>query len=131
MQFTRRGEYEVVTKVSGPLHHVLGLRFVHDQKDPDGSLVVQDLASSVSFEQAGTPPKETIVVAEVGTALDAAKQRLGIQLGISGIQYCSKDPYVTNIYHELAGRLIERVSSGMSDGTPSPSVAVAAPVERG
>jgi hypothetical protein len=123
MRFSRRGDYEVVTRISGPLHHYLGLRLVRDRDNSGAaSLIVEDLSPAVEGDRHGEMPGREDLTSEVLAALDAANARLGTHYGVVGIHYCSSDPDRKNVYRELAEKLIEHVD--LRDR------AVAAPVYR-
>ncbi len=110
MRFHKVDGYEIVTRISGPDHHYLGLRFAEDAGP-----------SSVEFTLEAVPlPGETRsredraltlkIAEEVHHGLNEANSRLGTDYELTGIRYCSSDRYVEGIYAELAGKVVEHVA---------------------
>jgi len=109
MQFAKHGDLDLVTRISGPSHHLLGLVLspVFRSETP--------IIERVSF----THPKpevepfdpENSLCRDVLTAVHDANARWGTHFGVATIRYCADDPPSVGIYRRLAQALIEHLIS--------------------
>jgi hypothetical protein len=120
MQFTRLGNFAVVTRVTGPTHHYLGLRLSQgvDQGVPE----VEELASSSPNDTIGPMPDQAQVVEEVLVGLDNANGRLGTDYKVKAIRYRSSDPVIKGVYTLLTESLVDHIdqSNREADGDAPP-----------
>jgi hypothetical protein len=110
MRFGRHDECDVVTRISGPLHHYLGLRLVQDQGAGQIDPILEDLSSATKPLPVPLPPTAVDLVITVRKALQAANERLGTRYAVERILFCSSDQYLKNVYRELTESLVEHVS---------------------
>jgi hypothetical protein len=120
MQFTMFGDFEVVTRVTGPAHHYLGLRLSQgvDQGVPE----VEELASYSPTDPVVPKPDRVQVIEEVLAGLDTANGRLGTNYKVKAIRYCSSDPVIKGVYTLLTESLVEHIdrSHRRADGDIPP-----------
>lgn len=119
MQFARVGDLEVVTRITGPTHHFLGLALSTEAEPSTPILERATLGTSeITIEPIGVGDD---LRREVVEAVSAANQRLGTHFTVTKIRYCEDDAPVSGIYGHLAGSLVEHVARGrktMGAGTP-------------
>jgi hypothetical protein len=116
MQFTRIGRLDVVTRISGPHHHFLGIEFSAD----GGSSTPQlERVGIAGVEAAVEPPgARADLRREVLDAVAEANSRLGTHLTVARIRYCADDPSLPGVYGRLARSLVEHVAQEeMNPGT--------------
>ncbi|MDR3618511.1 MAG: hypothetical protein P4L85_04105 [Paludisphaera borealis] len=108
MQFTRIGDLDVVTRVSGPHHHFLGVALSSGGEAPTPVL------ERVAFENSEVtiePSDDRIDLRrEVLEAVSEANRRLGTNFRVMRIRYCGDDASVPGIYGRLARSLVEHVA---------------------
>jgi len=109
MRFTKVGDLDVVTRITGPTHHLLGIA-LSPTSCPEAPIVER---VSLDHPQAEGEPfdPESDLCREVVTAVQDANDRMGTHLGVARIRYCADDPPVAGVYHRLAQALVERVIS--------------------
>ncbi len=107
MRFTRFGDFEVVTRITGPTHHYLGLRLFQDADQ--GIPEVEELALSSPTDPEGPRPDPAQVVEEVLGGLEAANGRLGTNYKVKAIRYCSSDPVIKGAYTLLTESLVDHL----------------------
>jgi hypothetical protein len=122
MQFTKVGELDIVTRVTGPTHHFLGMVLA------PGSTPETPILERVSIDrpQAELEPFDPAreICREVLTAVQDANDRLGTRFGVVRIRYCVDDPPVAGIYGRLAHALVEHAFSEQEqEATLQPSFA--------
>ena len=109
MRFAKVGDFVVVTRITGPTHHLLGIVFA------PASTARTPILERVSLDrpQVEVEPfdPERDVCREVLTAVRDANVRLGTDFGVTRIRYCVDDPPVAGIYGRLAQALVEHVFS--------------------
>jgi hypothetical protein len=123
MQFNRVGDYEVITRITGPHHHFLGLRLA-----PGGgaslawstNVLASEMhcraplveAVSLSGEVRRTEVRDDFkrIVDEVTQGLCAANAHLGTDYEVAAVRYCDADPPVPGIYADLAEQLVEHLA---------------------
>jgi hypothetical protein len=107
MKFSKNGEFDVVTRVTGPHHHYLGLVL---KTDSGMALArVEDLSPSP-----GNSPLDSMGVerlrADVSRGVASANERLGTNYRASAIRFCGTDPPLRDVYRVLAEHLVEYVA---------------------
>lgn len=109
MQFAKRGDLDIVTRISGPSHHLLGLVLspVFRSETP----VVERVSFDHPEPEVEPFDPENNLCRDVLTAVEEANGRWGTHFGITTIRYCADDPPVAGIYRRLAQALIEHVIS--------------------
>jgi hypothetical protein len=109
MRFTKVGELEIVTRVTGPTHHLLGI-VLAPASSPETPILER---VSIDRPQAEVEPfdPERDICREILTAVKDANDRLGTHFGVTRIRYCADDPRVAGIYGRLAQALVEHVLS--------------------
>lgn len=109
MRFMKVGDLEIVTRITGPTHHLLGIVLspVYSRETP----VLERV--SLDHPQAEVEPfdSESDLCREVLTAVQDVNDRLGTRFGVSRIRYCADDPPKAGIYRQLAEALVEHVIS--------------------
>ena len=108
MRFHRVGDYEVVTRITGPDHHFLGLRLTSTPGPP--ALMVEAIEMAPDAPYPLKIVESDRIIEEVNRGLDRANARLGTDFHLSGIRYCSSDRFVEGIYAEMAETLVEHVA---------------------
>jgi len=107
MRFSKVGDLEVVTRVTGPTHPSLGIAFSPTvcSEDP----IVERV--SLDHPQAEAEPfdPERDLCREVMTAVREANDRMGCHFCVTRIRYCADDPPIAGVYYRLAQDLIEHV----------------------
>ena len=120
MQFTKIGELDIVTRVTGPTHHLLGM--VLAPASTRETPILERV--SIDHPQAEVEPFDPAreLCREVLTAIQDANDRLGTHFGVTRIRYCVDDPPVAGIYGRLAHALVEHMFSGQEqEATLRPS----------
>ena len=107
MRFHRVGEYDVVTRITGPDHHFLGLKFTLNPEV--GEPVVEVVAITQDVGPAATKEDSRRIVEAIERGLHRANTHLGTDYHLGGIRYCSSDRFVEGIYAEMAEKLVEHV----------------------
>ena len=111
MKFSKNGPFDVVTRISGPHHHYLGV-----------VLEIDRARSAVDVEgctvDGSTAPVEPTCAdelrSEVSSGINAANRRLGTRFGVSRIRYCLADPAVSGVYRAMAEHLVEHVEQSQA-----------------
>jgi hypothetical protein len=108
MRFTKVDDLDVVTRITGPTHHLLGVAFA------PVSTPVSPILERVSLDRprAEVEPfdPERGVCREVLAGVREANERLGTHFGVARIRYCADDPPVPGVYHRLAQALVEHAN---------------------
>jgi hypothetical protein len=121
MRFTKVGNLEVVTRITGPTHHLLGMALAPAPTSEAPILERVSLAHPQAEVEPIDPARE--ICREVLTAVQETNDRLGTSFGVARIRYCADDPPVAGIYGRLAHALIEHVFSEQEqEATLQPSV---------
>jgi hypothetical protein len=110
MRFTRIGDLEVVTRITGPTHHFLGIALapVPSAETP----ILERVSLDHPQAEVEPPDPENELCREVLETVRDINDRLGTQFGVTRIRYCSDDPPVPGIYRRLTQALVfERVIS--------------------
>jgi len=108
MRFTRIGDLEVVTRITGPTHNFLGLAFSTDAEPSTPILERVELESSKATIEPVDVGED--IRREVVEAVSEANQRLGTHFTVTKIRYCEDDTPVPGIHGQLAGSLVEHVA---------------------
>jgi hypothetical protein len=107
MRFTKVGDLDVVTRITGPTHHLLGMAL------SPASMSDRPVLETVSraYPQAEVEPfdPERDLCREVLAGVQDANDRLGTHFGVARIRYCVDDPPSPGVYHRLAEALVEHV----------------------
>jgi hypothetical protein len=107
MRFTKVDNLEVVTRITGPTHHLLGMALT-PASIPDTPIVEK---VSLARPQAEVEPfdPERDLCREVLAGVQKANDRLGTHFAVTRIRYCADDPPIPGVYHRLAEALVEHV----------------------
>jgi hypothetical protein len=116
MRFNRIGRLDVVTRITGPHHHFLGIEF---SKDGGSSAPILERVDMEGAEAAIEPSEARADLRrEVLDAVTEANGRLGTHLAVARIRYCADDAAVPGVYGRLARSLVEHVAQEeMNPGT--------------
>jgi len=109
MQFAKHGDLDLVTRISGPSHHLLGL--VLSPVSQSETPVVERVSFDHPEPEVEPFDPENNLCRDVLTAVQDANARWGTHFGVTTIRYCADDPPVAGIYRRLAQALIEHVIS--------------------
>jgi hypothetical protein len=114
MRFTKVGDLEVVTQITGPTHHLLGM-VLEPASTPDTPILER---VSIAHPRAEVEPfdPESALCREVLAGVQEANDRLGTHFGVTRIRYCADDLSVPGVYHRLAQALVEHVDSRLGRG---------------
>jgi hypothetical protein len=106
MRFSKSGELDVVTRITGPHHHYLAL-----QLDPDGDPSFVDVECIWPEGLIGSvePTRAAEIRLEVSLGIDAANKRLATRFRVIRIRIGASDPPVKDVYRSMAERLVEHV----------------------
>jgi hypothetical protein len=105
--FSRNGEFDVVTRVTGPHHHYLGLVLRSDRGTALAE--VEDLSASPETGSVDLARVERLR-SEVSRGIAAANEQLGTNYQASRIRFCSADPSLKDVYRTLAKHLVQHVA---------------------
>lgn len=108
MRFSRIDGLDVVTRITGPIHHFLGIEFGRGLAREARVERVDSEGTHHEVAVAGSTPPD-VVRREVARGVLHANKRLGSKLSVRVIRYCTDDPVVPGIYEKLAEALSERV----------------------
>jgi len=89
MIFSRNGEFDVVTRVTGPHHHYLGLVLRTDRVTALAE--IEDLSASPETGSVYLARVEQLR-SEVSRGVAASNEQLGMNYQASRIRFCSVDP---------------------------------------
>jgi hypothetical protein len=118
MRFTKVGDLDVVTRITGPTHHLLGMALT------DAPFAGSPILERVSFAcpeaevESFDPGRD--LCREVLEGIRDANDRLGTHFGVMKVRYCADDPPIPGVYHRLAQALIEHVVSELGRGASLP-----------
>ncbi|AMV37513.1 hypothetical protein [Planctomyces sp. SH-PL62] len=104
MRFSRIDGLDVVTRITGPIHHFLGIEFGRGLAREARVERVDSEGAHHDVEVAGSTPPDS-----VRREVARANKRLGSKLGARVIRYCTDDPAIPGVYERLAEALAERV----------------------
>jgi hypothetical protein len=107
MRFTKVGDLEVVTRITGPTHHLLGMALTSASTPETPILEKVSLARPQAEVEPFDPERD--LCREVLAGVQEANERLGTRFGVTRIRYCADDPPVPGVYHRLAEALVEHV----------------------
>lgn len=108
MRFSKSGDFEIVTRITGPIHHYLGLRFSSEPRHPGPIVEVLSLDRGASDAPALSDQRR--IVDEVVRGVGAANRRLGTHYEVAGIRYCVDDSWRDGDYIALSETLVEHVA---------------------
>lgn len=107
MQFTKLGDLQAVTRVTGPHHHFLGLQF---SPCPTTALpVLERVSRDGAKAERETFDSGNILCRDVVDGVSEANNRLGTHYNVSKIRYCADDILIPGSYRQLAEALVEHV----------------------
>ena len=109
MRFTKVGDLEVVTRITGPTHHLLGMALAPAPTREAPILERVSLAHPQAEVEPFDPGRD--LCREVLTAVQETNDRLGTHFGVTRIRYCADDPPVAGVYGRLARALVEHLIS--------------------
>src|SRR5262245_2730564 len=117
MRFTKIGDLDVVTQITGPTHHFLGIAFspVPAPEPP----ILERVSLDHPLPEVETFDPENDLCREVLEAVREVNDRLGTLLGVTRIRYCADDPPVVGMYRHLAQALVEHEIS-QQEVSPAP-----------
>jgi hypothetical protein len=120
MRFTKVGDLEVVTRITGPTHHLLGMALTPSAAT--GQPVLEKVSHGHPKAEVETFVPESDFCREVMAGVREANERFGTHFGVARIRYCIDDPPVPGVYHRLAQALVEHVISERGrQAVPQPS----------
>lgn len=108
MRFAKVQGLDVVTRITGPTHHYLGIEFSKSLK-ADRLPVVERLSRDQGEPTLEIVDSDSNLCREVMLGVASANERLGTRLGIVRIRYLAEDSNVPEIYRQLAQALVEHV----------------------
>ena len=124
MRFTKVGDLDVVTRITGPTHHLLGMA-LSTAPVPAAPIVERVSLARPEAEVEPFDPERDLC-REVLAGVRDANDRLGTHFGVTRIRYCADDPPIPGVYHRLAQALVEHVTAGPGrEGSLGPSFAQA------
>jgi hypothetical protein len=106
MNFSKSGELDVVTRITGPHHHYLALQL---QTEVDPLFVDVEFCSADGLIGPAEPSRADEVRSEVLKGIDAANERLATRYRASRIRFGASDPLLKDAYRAMAQRLVEHV----------------------
>jgi hypothetical protein len=109
MRFAKVDDLEVVTRITGPTHHLLGM--VLAPASIPGTPILERVSLAHPEAEAEPFDPERDLCREVLTAVRETNDRLGTHYGVARIRYCADDPPLPGVYHRLARALVEHVIS--------------------
>ena len=107
MRFFKVGDLEVVTRITGPTHHLLGMAFA-PASTPDAPVLEKVALGRPQAEVEPFDPERDLC-REVLAGVREANDRLGTHVGVKRIRYCADDPPTPGVYRRLAQALVEHV----------------------
>ena len=108
MRFTKLGDMQAVTRITGPHHHFLGIQF---SPCPTTALPVLERVSCDSIAaESEAFDSQNILCREVADGVSEANNRLGTHYTLSKIRYCADDLLIPGVYRQLAQALVEHVA---------------------
>jgi hypothetical protein len=116
MQFTKHGDLYVVTRITGPTHHMLGL--VLSPVSPSGTPIVECVSFDHSQSEVEPFDPESALCRDVLTAVQDANTRWGTNFFVTKIRYCADDPPLSGIYGFLAKALVEHLLTEQAASIP-------------
>jgi hypothetical protein len=108
MRFTKVGELEVVTRITGPTHQLLGMALTTASIGDRPILERVSLARPDAEVESFDPERD--LCREVLAGVQEANDRLGTHFGATRIRYCADDSPIPGVYHRLARALVEHVN---------------------
>lgn len=117
MRFTKIGDLEVVTRITGPTHHLLGMALTPTSIPATPILERVSLARPQAEVEPFDPERD--LRREVLAGVQEANDRLGTHFRVTRIRYCADDPPLAGVYHRLAEALVEHV---IADSGPETSL---------
>jgi hypothetical protein len=106
MNFSKNGDMDVVTRITGPHHHYLALQL---QTDVDPPFIDVECYSPDGLVGPAEPSRADEIRSEVSGGLDAANERLATRFRASRIRFGASDPPLKGVYRAMAERLVEHV----------------------
>jgi hypothetical protein len=106
MTFSKSGELDVVTRITGPHHHYLALQL---ETDGDPSYADVECIWPEGLVGSVEPPRADEVRLEVSLGIDAANKRLATRFSAIRIRFGASDSPVKDVYRSMAERLVEHV----------------------
>jgi hypothetical protein len=106
MHFTRHDEYFAVTRIAGPRHNLLQLRFGTESRDEP---VCECLPPIGTCEHAPLDPQA--LVEHVQAGVDEANERFGSAHRVTHIRYVENDTGPEEVYALLASSIVERLET--------------------
>jgi len=106
MHFTRHEEYFAVSRIAGPRHNMLQLRF---GTEPRSQPVCECLPPIGSCEHA--PLDQRALIEHVQAGVDEANENFGSAHHVTHIRYVQNDTGPEEIYALLANSIVARIES--------------------
>jgi hypothetical protein len=119
MQFTKLGDLEVVTRITGPHHHILGIE-LSPYPAPSSPILERVSFDRPEAELEAFDPQSGLC-REVVDGVSEANDRLGTRFEVTKIRYCSDDVPIPGIYGRLAQALVEHVVQEQEGFAAKPS----------
>jgi hypothetical protein len=116
MNYSKSGEFDVVTRITGPHHHYLALQM---QTDAEPSYVAVECYLADGLIGPAEPTRESEIRSEVSSGIDAANLRLATRFRASRIRFVASDPPLKGVYRIMSEGLVEHLGhvSGHVAGT--------------
>ena len=111
MQVSRRGEFYVVSRITGPTHNFLGLRF-----GGVGDCILSQKWVQSNFQQCVEPE---LVRREVLAAVAEANAKWSTNYTVAEVEFVGDDTPIYRAYRMLANLLIERMHSDLLSSEPT------------
>ena len=105
MQFTRIGELDVVTRITGPHHNYLGIQFTPDP--PTAVPVLERISDDGSSIERLTLDPGDALWQEILDGVSEGNHQLGTNYSIRRVRICAGDPIRMGVYGQLAHALLE------------------------
>ncbi len=104
MRVTRRGDFYLATRITGPRHNLLALRFA-----AEGELVARPLVTDRSPTGDGELDESTLVVAALA-GVAAGNLELRTDYVVAALEYRRDDTRPESIYTDLAIEIVRRIA---------------------
>ncbi len=105
MQFTRIGDLDVVTRITGPHHNYLGIQFTPDIAT--AAPVLERISGDGSSIEPLTPDAGDAIWQEIVDGVSEGNRQLGTSYSIRRARICAGDPISKGVYGQLAHALLE------------------------
>lgn len=119
MQFTKLGDLEIVTRITGPHHHFLGLELSSGRAP--GAPVLERVSGGAAEAEVEAFDLRDRLCREVVDGVAEANRDLGTRYRVIRIRYCAADPPIPGVYSRLARALVEHVVQERKSSAAKPT----------